>query len=57
MIDFEKIAQDLYIVVKDGERITDVPMSRSELIASLCGLKLTESDLVFIERFFNGEVN
>ena len=52
MIDFMKIAEDSYVVYKNGKRITPIPLNKDELVESLSGLNMTDSETIFIERFY-----
>lgn len=52
MIDFEKITSRLYIVKQNGKRVTDVPVTKEELVKVIEGLELTDEDQILIERFY-----
>ena len=54
MIDFMKIAKDSYVVYVNGCRVTEVPLTKEELKEKVANLKLTDEDVLFVDKFYNG---
>lgn len=52
MFDFYKISSSLYVVLKNGELISEEPLTKRELVDFLISMPLTESELTYIERFY-----
>lgn len=57
MIDFRKIAPDLYVLYVDGVKVTSVPVTRKGLYKKIESLPFTKDQELRIERFFNGSSN
>lgn len=53
MFDFYKISSRLYVVRKNGELISEVPLTKRELVNFLISMPLTELELMHIERFYS----
>lgn len=53
MFDFYKISSRLYAVRKNGERISEVPLTKTELVNFLVAMSMSESELIYIERFYS----
>lgn len=56
MINIVELVKDLYVVYKNNERITPIPLTKSELTDFLISIPLTESEQEYIERFY-GDVS
>lgn len=52
MIEFHKVTNSLYILSKNGVRVSDVPLSMPELLKELEKIELTEAEQITIERFY-----
>ena len=54
MIDFMKIAEDSYVVYVNGCRVTVIPLTKEELKEKVANLKLTDEDVLFVDKFYDG---
>lgn len=52
MFDFLRLADDSYVMYRNGERITPYPLTKQELLDKLIGLELSDDESQFIERFY-----
>ena len=52
MFDFHKITSTMYTVHKDGIRLTDFPLTKTELINFLIEMPLNARDLMLVERLY-----
>lgn len=53
MFEFMQIG-DLYVLYKDGIRLTPIPLTRAELDDMLENMTLDDNEITFINRFYNG---
>lgn len=52
MINIVELVKDLYVVYKNNERITPIPLTREELDQFIAGLSLSEEERAFVDHFY-----
>ena len=52
MFDFMRLVGEMYVVYKNGVRLNDVPIVKSQLCDFLCSLPWSNRDMLTVEAFY-----
>ena len=55
MFEFMRVAEDSYVLYKNGIKVTPIPLTKEELHQKIVELDVSESEERFIDKFYGGD--